>query len=125
MRGAISMSRDNRGADLVQNVNYDSRPQSDGSYSKEQLWRFMWDLRFEPDWRKEAELENAYYDNDQHEMQTLLRMKELGIPPITVNMVAPAIDSVAGWEVITRADLRAVPETEESYDAAMALNMKL
>lgn len=118
------VARDNRGSDLVQGVDYDPNPQRDGSYTREQLWRFMWDIRFEPSWRREAEVENAYYDNDQLQMQSLIRMKELGIPPIQINMIAPAIDSVAGWEVITRADLQAVPETEASYHTAMGLNVK-
>ena len=124
-QGGNMASRENRGADLLgHGVSYDTNPGPDGSYTPEQLWRFMWDLRFEPGWRREAEIDNAFYDGDQLKMPTLQRMKELGIPPIIVNMMAPAIDSVAGWEVITRADLRCIPETEESYPIAMGLNVK-
>lgn len=117
--------QDRRGSDLVRGVDHDTRPQRDGSFSDKQLWRFLYDVQLEPEWRREAELETSYYDNDQLGMQTLLRMKELGIPPVQVNMIAPAIDAVAGWEAISRADLMAAPENEDSYDIAQALNVKL
>ena len=118
--------RDARGADFTQTgFSTDMKPRPDGSYSQQQMWRLLWDLRFEPAWRKDAELENAYYDGDQLTQGILARMRDLGIAPIVVNMIAPAIDSVAGFEKITRANAKVVPETEDSFEIAQALNVKL
>ncbi len=105
-------------------VDHDIDPQRDGSYSREQLYRFMWETRLEPEWRKEAELAMAFYDGDQLDREILMKMKQFGMAPVIINVTAPTIDAVAGWETITRADLNCIPETEESYEAAMGLNVK-
>ena len=94
-------------------------------YPNELLWSFMEDIRYEPSWRREAEVDGAFYDGDQLKSETLIRMKELGIPPMVVNMVAPIIDGVTGFEALARSNLKCVPEDEESYDTAKALNIKL
>ena len=120
------MIQNRRGGDFsVGGFDYSTEPQRDGSYTQQQLHRFLWDLRFEPEWRREAEVDNAFYDGDQRDVKSLRRMKELGLAPVIINMTAPAVDSVAGWEVITRADLKCEPETEQAYDIAMGLNIKL
>ena len=116
--------RDSRGTDFLGPVDYGLDPQHDGSFSREQLWRFMWEMRMEPDWRSEAEVEMAFYDGDQLSTDMLRKMKDLGFAPIVMNMIAPTIDSVAGWETIARADLMCRPETDDSYHAAMGLNVK-
>ena len=115
---------DNRGSDLVANVNLSTRPARDGSYSAGQLQRFLTDIRFEPAWRRDAELESSYYDGDQLKGETIKRLIDLGIPPIIVNMAAATIDSVSGLEVLTRASLRVMEETEDSHDVATAMNVK-
>lgn len=119
-------SRDNRGADFdTKGVSADTRPQRDGSFSREQLLRFIWDTRFEPNWRSDAELENAYYDNDQLTQATLMRMRENGIPPIVINMIAASIDNVAGLEMIIRSDPKILPEGDAAFEIAEGLNVKL
>ena len=122
--GSTDIARGGRGADFLTPISYELDPQRDGSFDREQLWNFMWEMRLEPAWRAEAEVEMAFYDGDQLKTDILRRMKELGMAPIVVNMVAPAIDSVAGWETIARADLMCVPATEESYATATGLNVK-
>lgn len=121
----VIQGRDNRGSDFVPGTDHSLDPHRDGSLSREQLWRFMWEMRLEPEWRKEAEVAMSFYDGDQIDREVLMRMKALGMAPIVINMTAPAIDAVAGWEVITRADLKVIPETDESYETATALNVKL
>lgn len=124
MTQEYAFERDSRGADLVAGVSMSTQTAPDGSYSKAQLQRFLTDIRFEPAWRRDAEVESAYYDNDQLEAETIRRLKEIGIPPVIVNMAAATIDSVSGLEVLTRASLRVVEETEDSHDVAQAMNVK-
>lgn len=112
-------------AGSIGGADYNPNVQKDGSFSHRQLWRFMGDVRAEPLWRDEAEKAYAFYDNDQYPRETLERMSELGIPPLQLNLCAPIIDSVSGWEAIVRTDLKVVPETEEAYAMAKALNVKM
>ena len=115
---------DNRGGDLAYTgASAEIRPQPDGSFSLRQLQRYLSDIRLEPEWRRDAETESAYYDGDQLETYAVTRMRELGIKPIVVNRIAPVIDSVAGLEVLTRSSLQMIPETEDSYDTAQGLNV--
>lgn len=121
----FAFDTDSRGADLV-SVGSDAniRPQRDGSFSARQLQRFLHDVRFEPNWRRDAEIESAFYDNDQLKTEHVRRMVELGIAPVVVNMTAPVIDSVAGLEVLSRSALKVEAETEESFEAALGMNVK-
>ena len=100
------------------------RPQRDGSYSPEQIHRLLYDVREEPSWRLRARLCEAYYDNDQHDAETLQLQRSLGIPTVEVNMVAPAIDSVRGLELVGRTDLLVKAEDAASAEGAMALNQR-
>lgn len=121
----LMQSRSNRGADFaMEGFATDLRPMPDGSYDSEQLWRFIWDLRFEPDWRREAEIDNAYYDGDQLTQETLKRMAENGIPPVITNLIGPSIDSVSGFETIVSADPKLLPERDEYYETTEAMNVK-
>ena len=99
-------------------------PQTDGSYKASQLDRFFQDLFYEPNWREEAEVDAAYYDGDQLSSETLRKMRENGIMPAVLNFVAPAIDAIAGLEIITRSDLRCVAKDDESYQVAQGMNSK-
>ena len=117
--------RDRGGIDFTSTyADLEATPQADGSFSKEQLWRFIWDLQLEPDWRSEAELDNAFYDGDQLDQPTLIKMRDNGMLPVVNNVVGATVDSVVGLEVITRSDLRCLPENEESFEVAMAMNVK-
>lgn len=102
----------------------DMKPLPDGSFSEEQLAGLLWDLRFEPDWRRQAEIEYAYYDNEQLTQETLRKMKAAGFPPIIINMIAPAIDAVSGFETITRSDPKIIPEREEFFEVAEGMNVE-
>ena len=104
---------------------YDIKPLSDGSYSLEQMHRLLYDLRLEPEWRDQAAIEHAYYDGDQLSQESLRKMQEYGIPALVTNMIQPAINAVRGFEVISRSDPRVMPETDENYEVATALNQKL
>jgi len=99
-------------------------PMRDGSYSPQQLERFFEDLWHEPNWRSESQIDAAYYDGDQYTKDTLEKMREHGIMPATVNLAAPAVDAISGLEVITRAGLRCVSANDESFETALAANVK-
>ena len=130
------MAIERRHADPSKTVVQDGRyypPYGDGvsgkmSHDKRRmnplLWKFMNDIRYEPDWRREAEWDAAFYDGDQLKTKTLQRMKELGIPPMVVNLIAPIVDATTGWEEIARANLKCIPETQASYEVARAMNVK-
>jgi len=99
-------------------------PKRDGSLNLGQLERFFQDQYYEPAWRAEAEIDEAYYDGDQFTREQLERMKENGILPVKVNMIKPGIDAVGGLEIITRRDLRCVSVDDDSYESAQAVNEK-
>ena len=103
---------------------YNYKPQPDGSFSPEQMNQMVFDLRDEPLWRANAELEAAYYDGNQLPQETLQRMYENGISPTIVNMIQPAIDGMRGFEAIIRTDPMVVAENEESIEGVEALNEK-
>ena len=124
MDGYYEPSNSRGRADFGPAMDADLTPMRDGSLSSKQLWRFLYEIRDEPDWRTEAEVDNAYYDGDQLTQATLRKMRDNGILPIVMNMIAPAIDAMCGLEIINRADFMVVPETEESYESATALNVK-
>ena len=108
-------------------LGFDQRwePQSDGSLSPEQIHRMLYDLQDEPDWRAEAAREEDYYDSNQLDAETLKLMREMGIPPMIINMIQPSIDSVAGFEMIIRSDFVVKAEDDASIQGAIALNAKL
>ena len=101
------------------------RPQPDGSLSVEQLHTILRDLQDEPPWRRSAAREEDYYDSKQIDSATLRLMQENGIPPIVNNRIQPAIDSLAGFETIIRADFAVKAEDDASAEGAIALNAKL
>ena len=100
-------------------------PQPDGSYSEWQITEFLEELRDEPPWRDNAALEEEYYDGNQLDQSTLQLMAENAIPPIIVNRIKPSIDSVVGFEALTRRDPRVLPENDRSVQGAEGLNQLL
>lgn len=103
-------------------------PPTQGGLSLTQLENMLSDLRFQPQWRNEANRAADYYDGHQIEAERLARMDRLGIPPLVTNLIRPTIDAVLGLEAKTRTDWRVI---EEDYAAPVpepvlnALNQKL
>lgn len=93
--------------------------------SRERIEEILIDLRNEPPWRAEAQREADFYDGNQLDQATLQRMKELGVPPIVVNLIKPTVDTVIGLEAKTRTDPLVRGENRESADGAEGLNQKL
>jgi len=99
-----------------------------GGLTLDKLEQLLSDLRFQPDWRTDADTCDDYYDSHQLKGERLARMEALGIPPLITNLIAPVVNSVLGLEVKSRTDSR-VAEADEAQEApeevVLALNVKL
>lgn len=93
--------------------------------SRERIEQILLDMRNEPPWRVEAQRESDMYDGNQLDSETLQRMSEIGIPPIIVNLIKPAVDTVLGLETKTRTDPIVRSENQQSREGAEGLNEKL
>ena len=103
----------------------DLKPQPDGSLSEKQMAQILYDLRAEPQWRDTAAREEEFFDGNQLEQQTLVLMRDNGIPPIVVNLIQPVINAVGGFESSYRTDPIVLPDDDESVQGAEALNQDL
>lgn len=84
------------------------------------------EIREQPAWRRDADIEADYYDGNQLDSDTLRAMEELGMAPIIENLTAPAIDSVLGMEAKNRLDWRVTSQGSDKYaEVAEAINIKL
>lgn len=99
-----------------------------GEMSLIQLENLLSDIRFQPEWRGDADTCDDYYDSHQLKAERLARMELLGIPPTITNLIAPVINSVLGLEVKSRTDWR-VTDADEAQQSPeeliLALNAKL
>lgn len=87
---------------------------------------FLLEIREQPAWRRQANIEDDYYDGKQLDNETLSAMQELGMAPIVENIMAPTIDAVIGLEAKTRRDWHVTAESDEEIaPVAEAMNMKL
>ncbi len=86
------------------------------------------DIRYQPQWREEADVAGDYVDGHQLKSERLARMEKLGIPPLVTNLIAPVVNSVLGMEAKSRTDWR-VTSADEAQEAPeelmLALNAKL
>lgn len=84
------------------------------------------EIREQPAWRRNADIESDYYDGKQLDSETLAKMRDLGMAPIVENLTAPTIDAVLGLEAKTRLDWRVTSQAGEEYsEVAEAINQKL
>lgn len=104
------------------------KAERNGGMSLDQLEGLMSDLRYQPQWREEADLCGDFYDGHQLKAERLARMERLGIPPLVTNLIAPVINSVLGQEAKARTDWR-VTEADEAdqvpEEMMLALNANL
>lgn len=101
------------------------KPQRDGSFSENQVHTLLRDLQDEPPWREAASREAAYYDGNQIDLPTLQKQAEVGIPPLSFNLIKPNVNSVRGFEAVIRTDPIVVAENDDSKEGAEAYNQKL
>lgn len=91
-----------------------------------ELTTFLDEIRYQPNWRRQANKESDYYDGNQLDSETLEAMEELGMAPIIENLVGPTIDAVLGMEAKTRLDWRVTPAGDNKFkEVAEAINVRL
>lgn len=100
---------------------------ADSALSREQVEAFLFEIKHQPAWRREADRCAEYYDGNQLSKDTVERLKERGQPPLISNLIKPTIDTVLGMEAKTRTDWRVRSEDDEACDdeLAEALSLKL
>lgn len=103
----------------------DSAPASPGSMTVDQLDKFLYEIRLQPMWRREADLDAEFYDGNQLDHATLDDMQRLGMAPLIRNLIRPTIDVALGMEAKTRSDWRVQADDDKFQDVAEALSVKL
>jgi hypothetical protein len=63
----------------------------------DRLDKFLYEIRLQPMWRREADLDCEYYDGNQLDHATLDDMQRLGMAPLIRNLIRPTIDVASGW----------------------------
>ena len=102
-----------------------SQPDLAKSGKNRKIETFLRDLRFEPEWRREANRAAAYYDGRQLSPETLDRMKELGLSPLVRNLIGPTVDVVLGMEAKNRRDWVVRADEDPEEELALALTKAL
>ena len=94
---------------------------------REQVEAFLFEIREQPAWRKEADKCADYYDGNQLSTETLAILEDRNQPPLISNLIKPTIDTVLGMEARTRTDWKVRPEDDGSVndDFSDALSLKL
>ena len=93
--------------------------------SVDRLDKFLYEIRLQPMWRREADMDCEYYDGNQLDNATLDDMQRLGIPPLIRNYIRPTIDVALGMEAKTRSDWRVDADREQDEEVAEAISFKL
>jgi len=93
--------------------------------SIDKLDAFLYEIRLQPNWRRESDTDADYYDGNQLDHETLDDMQRLGMAPLIRNLIRPTIDVALGMEAKTRSDWRVQADNDKDQDVAEALSVKL
>lgn len=99
----------------------------DEALPREMVEQFLFEIRAQPAWRREADRCADYYDGNQLDADTVATLQDRKQPPLITNLIKPTIDTVLGMEAKTRTDWRVRPEDDEvaNDEMAEALSVKL
>lgn len=99
----------------------------DEALSREQVESFLFEIKHQPNWRREADRAADYYDGNQLDQDAVEKLTERGQPPLITNLIKPTIDTVLGLEAKSRTDwvVREEDDTASTADLAEALTVKL
>lgn len=97
---------------------------SDGAMTHQDLENLVRDCEWEPDWRREADLNAAYYDGYQ-KTDEQRRLEKEGQPVAVVNLIARTINVMLGQEAKARSSWKVSADTDEFGDVADACQVKL
>jgi predicted Fe-Mo cluster-binding NifX family protein len=89
------------------------------------LERFLDDLKWNQDWRREADLCADYYDGNQLAREVLEALNDKGLGPLVRNLIQPTVNAVLGLEERNRQDWRVVTDLDDQQEVAEGLSQKL
>jgi hypothetical protein len=102
------------------------KPQGSGETESEQdvLTRvqdfYLSTVNESTDSRELSERDRDYYDGKQLTSSELEEYKKRTQPPTINNLIKPAVDRTIGYEIQTRADIKAFPRNPDNEDVAEA-----
>ena len=122
-----SMRVKNSGNQELQEIADTFTKYNDGGLDIDEFQKYMLEIRNQPLWRYNADIEADYYDGNQLDTITLAEMEEKGIAPLITNLIAPTVDAVLGMEAKGRTDWKVADDSDDddAEDLADALNIKL
>jgi hypothetical protein len=105
----------------------DAEELDDTALPRETVEQFLWEVKHQPNWRREADRSADFYDGNQLTPEDVETLKERGQPPLITNIIKPTIDTVLGIEAKSRSDWMVRPEDDEECppELAEALSVKL
>jgi hypothetical protein len=83
------------------------------------------DIRAQPKWRLDADIDADYYDGAQLNEAVIAKLKEAGIPPHDSNLIKPTINAVLGLEARSRTDYKITSDDEAQAEIAEGLSAKI
>jgi hypothetical protein len=99
----------------------------DEALSREEVENFLFEIKHQPNWRRESDRAADYYDGNQLDQDAVDKLTERGQPPLITNLIKPTIDTVLGLEAKSRTDwvVRQEDDASSEADLAEALSVKL
>ncbi len=83
------------------------------------------DIREQPKWRHDSDVDCDYYDGAQTSAEVIQRLKEAGIPPQDSNLIKPTINAVLGLEARSRTDYKVTSDDESQAEIAEGLSARI
>lgn len=83
------------------------------------------DIRNQPKWRQDSNVDCDYYDGAQLTAEVNERLKQAGIPPQDSNLIKPTLNAVLGLEARSRTDYKVTTDDESQDEIAQALSAKI
>ncbi|HEX8874962.1 MAG TPA: phage portal protein [Nitrosospira sp.] len=83
------------------------------------------DIREQPKWRHDSDVDCGYYDGSQLRQEVIQRLKDAGIPPQDSNLIKPTINAVLGLEARSRVDYKVTSDDESQAEIAEGLSARI
>lgn len=99
----------------------------DKPLSLAEVENILFEIRQQPNWRKEADKAADYYDGNQLDSDTVEILQDRGQPELITNLIKPTVDTVLGLEARSRTDwvVREEDDGEADSELADAMSLKL
>jgi hypothetical protein len=91
----------------------------------ETLETWLQEIREQPDWRRQCDIDADYYDGHQLTADILEKLRLKGFPAIKENLCRPTIDAVLGLEEKTRTDWIVKHDNDQWEEVAHAMSVKM